>query len=77
MFRLFKPPFEISTLEAWSKMSDDIAKVAILAIPVMLYSNYSLDFRIFNIALLSIVALAFLTVSRYFRQVIIRLSEEK
>lgn len=36
MFRLFKPPFEISTLEAWSKMSDDIAKVAILAVPVML-----------------------------------------
>ncbi|WP_249960604.1 hypothetical protein [Histophilus somni] len=77
MFRLFKPPFEISTLEAWSKMSDDIAKVAILAVPVMLYSNYSLGFRIFNIVLLSVVVLAFLTVGRYFRQVIIRLSEEK
>lgn len=46
MFRLFKPPFEISTLEAWSKMSDDIAKVAILAVPVMLYSDNSLGFRI-------------------------------
>ncbi|OZN25710.1 hypothetical protein CFY87_00355 [Actinobacillus seminis] len=77
MFRLFKPPFEISTLEAWSKMSDDIAKVAILAVPVMLYSNYSLGFRIFNIVLLSVVVMAFLTVGRYFRQVIIRLSEEK
>lgn len=77
MFRLFKPPFEISTLEAWSKMSDDIAKVAILAVPVMLYSNYSLGFRIFNIVLLSVVVMAFLTVGRYFRQVIIRFSEEK
>lgn len=77
MFRLFKPPFEISTLEAWSKMSDDIAKVAILAVPVMLYSDNSLGFRIFNIALLSVVALTFLAVGRYFRQVIIRLSEEK
>ncbi|MCI5764284.1 MAG: hypothetical protein SPH84_01240 [Actinobacillus porcinus] len=77
MFRLFKPPFEISTLEAWSKLSDDIAKVAILAIPVMLYSNYGLGFRMFNIALLSVVTLAFLTIGRHFRQVVIRLSREK
>ncbi|HDX1039598.1 hypothetical protein OQ257_08585 [Actinobacillus equuli subsp. equuli] len=77
MFRLFKPPFEISTLEAWSKMSDDIAKVAILAIPVMLYSNYSLGFRIFNIVILSVITFVFLTIGRGLRQEIIKLSREK
>ncbi|ARU64425.1 hypothetical protein FWK45_02380 [Histophilus somni] len=77
MFRLFKPPFEISTLEAWSKMSDDIAKVAILAVPVMLYSNYSLGFRIFNIVILSVIALVFLTTGRCLRLEIIKCSKEK
>lgn len=77
MFRLFKPPFEISTLEAWSKMSDDIAKVAILAIPVMVYSDYSFGFRMFNIIVLSIITLVFLTIGRGLRQGVIRLSKEK
>ncbi|MGX2956049.1 hypothetical protein ACWIYZ_03030 [Ursidibacter arcticus] len=77
MFRLFKPPFEISTLEAWSKMSDDIAKVAIIAVPVMLYSSYSLGFRIFNIVILSVITLVFLTIGRGLRQEVIKLSKEK
>lgn len=36
MLNLFKQPMETTTFEAWAKMSDDIAKVAILAVPVML-----------------------------------------
>ncbi|WGE13636.1 hypothetical protein PM3_0264 [Pasteurella multocida] len=58
-------------------MSDDIAKVAILAIPVMLYSNYSLGFRIFNIVILSVITFVFLTIGRGLRQEIIKLSREK
>lgn len=77
MLRLFKPPFEVSTLEAWSKMSDDIAKVAILAIPVMLYSNYTLGFRIFNIIMLIVIILTFLTMGRFLRQEVARYQKEK
>ncbi len=36
MFNLFRSPIEKSSLSAWSKLTDDIAKVAILAMPVIL-----------------------------------------
>ncbi|MFZ7236834.1 hypothetical protein ACLSZ3_00080 [Avibacterium gallinarum] len=39
MFNIFKKPYEKGTLEAWAKTCDDIAKVAILAVPVILYNN--------------------------------------
>ena len=37
MLNLFKLPIEKSSLEAWSKLSDDVAKVDILA---MLFYHY-------------------------------------
>ena len=39
MLNLFKLPIEKSSLEAWSKLSDDVAKVDILAMPVILYGE--------------------------------------
>ncbi|OOF87657.1 hypothetical protein BKG94_08835 [Rodentibacter ratti] len=73
MFNLFRSPVEKSSLSAWSKLTDDIAKVAILAMPVILYSEHSLAFKGMNIAFLLIIAYIFLVTGRFFRQ----LSEEK
>ena len=45
MFNLFKLPIEKGSLEAWSKLSDDVAKVAILAVPVILYGEQALSLK--------------------------------
>ncbi|MCX2962090.1 hypothetical protein [Rodentibacter caecimuris] len=73
MFNLFQSPIEKSSLEAWSKLTDDIAKVAILAMPVILYGENSLAFKGANIAFLLIIAYIFLVIGQFFRQ----LSEER
>lgn len=73
MFNLFRSPVEKSSLSAWSKLTDDIAKVAILAMPVILYGEYSLAFKGANTALLLIITYFCLVIGRELR----RLSEEK
>jgi len=39
MYNLFRKPIEKTSFESWAKVSDDIAKVAILACPVILYGK--------------------------------------
>lgn len=68
MFKLSKTPYEKETLEDWAKLSVDIAKVAILAIPVMLYGNDSVIIKLLNTALLSIGAYSGLVAGRKFRK---------
>lgn len=68
MFNLFRSPVEKSSLSAWSKLTDDIAKVAILAMPVILYSEHSLAFKGMNIAFLLIITYVFLAMGREFRK---------
>ncbi|VEI47656.1 Uncharacterised protein [Actinobacillus equuli] len=55
-------------------MCDDIAKVALLALPVILYSKESLEFRSLNILFLCIIAYACLTIGRIF---VVRLRRNK
>ena len=50
MLNLFKLPIEKSSLEAWSKLSDDVSKVAILAMPVILYGEQPLFLKGLNIS---------------------------
>ncbi|AFU19734.1 hypothetical protein [Actinobacillus suis] len=49
-------------------MCDDITKVALLALQVILYSKESLEFRSLNILFLCIIAYACLTIGRIFRR---------
>ncbi|MFQ1015698.1 hypothetical protein [Avibacterium paragallinarum] len=56
MFNIFKKPYEKGTLEAWAKMCDDIAKVAILAVPVILYNNDPFLQKVINLIALAISA---------------------
>ena len=70
MLNLFKLPIEKSSLEAWSKLSDDVAKVDILAMPVILYGETVFLLKVLNIASLLVVTYFCLAVGRIFRQLL-------
>ncbi|MGV6989610.1 hypothetical protein ACWA5Z_12100 [Testudinibacter sp. P80/BLE/0925] len=68
MFNLIQRPIERTTLEAWAKMSDDIAKVAILAVPVMLLDSSVISLKVINGISLIFSAYAFLCGGRFIRK---------
>ncbi len=68
MFNLFKKPYEKETLDAWAKISDDIGKVAILAIPVMLFGQNLVIIKFTNSVLLLTGAYGAFIVGRTIRK---------
>lgn len=68
MFNLFKKTVEKSSYESWAKMCDDVAKVAALAAPVIIYGNSMLAMKITNVILLILTAYFFLRGGREFRR---------
>lgn len=68
MLNLFKKPIKKSSFEAWAKMMDDIAKVAILAIPVILYGEYPILMKFIHSISLLMMAYVFLASARLFRE---------
>lgn len=44
-FNLLKRPTEPETLDAWAKILEDIAKVAILALPVIIFGQNGVFFK--------------------------------
>lgn len=65
---LFKLPIEKDTLDDWAKITTDVAKVAILAIPVILYGDDPTYLKLINTALLYIGVYASLQSGRIIRQ---------
>lgn len=65
---LFKRPVEIETIDAWSKIADDIAKVSMLAIPVILYGSEDTTTKLINSLLLTFAAYSTLLISRHLRK---------
>lgn len=45
MLNLLKRPIESETLDAWAKILEDIAKVAILAVPVVIFGQSGVFFK--------------------------------
>lgn len=68
MFNIFKRPIHKESLESWTKILDDIAKVAILAIPVVLYGTNSVEFKIINAISLTISAYSCLFSADFLRK---------
>ncbi|MCK3656392.1 hypothetical protein A4G19_14030 [Pasteurellaceae bacterium Macca] len=68
MFNLFRQPIEKSSFESWAKIADDIAKVAILAVPVMLYGKDPFWVKLLNTSLLTIAVYLFLIGGKLFRK---------
>lgn len=52
----FKRPLNRDSLESWCKILDDIAKVAVLAIPVVLYGQNGIWYKAANGIFLGISA---------------------
>lgn len=68
MWNITKRPFEKETLDDWAKLSVDVAKVAILAIPVILYGKDPIIIKILNTVLLGVGVYAGLFAGRKFRK---------
>ncbi|MBP6563337.1 MAG: hypothetical protein KA214_07700 [Neisseriaceae bacterium] len=49
---LWHRPIERATLESWARFSEDIAKVALLALPIVLYGDQPVGIKALNITLL-------------------------
>ncbi|VEB24441.1 hypothetical protein [Avibacterium volantium] len=75
MLNLFKRPIEVETLEAWAKMVEDIAKVAILAVPVIIFGQNGILFKIASSFTLMFVAYATLLVGKQLRKLKPKLSK--
>lgn len=56
MLNIFKHPLNKESVDSWCKILDDIAKVAILAIPVVLYSGNEISYKFTNSIFLVISA---------------------
>ncbi|AWW34559.1 hypothetical protein CT138_06680 [Mannheimia varigena] len=67
MLSIFKTPVEKETLDDWAKISVDVAKVAILAVPVVIYGNEAIILKIFNLIFLALTIYSSLTVARKLR----------
>lgn len=68
MLSIFKRPVEKETLDDWAKISVDMAKVAILAIPVILFGKEPTLAKLINSTLLVLSIYIFLTLGRKLRQ---------
>lgn len=69
MLNLFQKPFEPETLDVWAKMSDDVAKVAVLGIPAVIYmKDNAVWVKVLNVCLLLLIIYVFLLVGRILRK---------
>lgn len=67
-FNLLKPPFETDTLNAWAHLVEDLAKVALIALPMVLYGDSPTALKVINTALLVFISDSSLLLSRRIRQ---------
>lgn len=52
MFKPFKRPINMESLNSWAKNLDEIARIAILASPVVVYSPYEIGLKVLNMMFL-------------------------
>ncbi|SMB81563.1 hypothetical protein SAMN05660772_01893 [Pasteurella testudinis DSM 23072] len=74
---LLKRPIKKETSDSWAKNLEDLAKVALLAIPVVLYGQYSWWFKGINLVLLAFAAYGILLCSKELRKYQDKLSQEE
>ncbi len=65
---LWHRPIERATLEAWARCAEDVAKVALLALPIVLYGGYPLGVKALNMGLLVLIAYLGLLFGKHLRQ---------
>ncbi len=68
MLSLLKKPFEKETLDDWAKLSVDLSKVSIVAMPVVIYGNFGIIEKVINLLLLAFASYMMLCSGRLFRR---------
>ncbi|MDO5059166.1 MAG: hypothetical protein Q4D82_04395 [Neisseria sp.] len=68
MYNLFKRPIEKATLEDWAKLTNNIAQVAILGVPVVIYGSDSISRKAFNLFVLICIIYTTLQSGRIIRR---------
>lgn len=76
MLNIFQRPIEPETVDSWAKWLEDLAKVAVVAIPVVVYGDYGTTFKIMNTLLLTLSSYSFMLVAKLIRQYKMTLSRE-
>lgn len=76
MINLFKRPIEKDTLDAWAKWLEDVAKVAIIAVPVVFFGEYADIVKTFNIFFLLVCTYSFMLGGKLLRKYKEKLSKE-
>lgn len=66
---LFRRPIKKDILDDWAKLTLDCARVAILAIPVLIYGGETLFTKVIYTVALSIMAYFLLFISRICRDI--------
>ncbi len=64
---LFSRPISENTIEAWAKILEDLAKLAFIAMPAVLYGEYTFIFKGANIVLLVLMSYLFLVGAKLLR----------
>lgn len=77
MLDLFHKPINIESLDSWAKNLDEIARIAILAMPVVIYGSDVTSFKIMNIVLLASCSYSCLYLANFLRKKKPYLSEIK
>lgn len=68
MWNIFKRPILGETLDSWTKILDDCVKVAFLTVPVVLYGQNGLAFKVMNALLLLSISYIMLFISNQLRK---------
>ncbi|MBN6712051.1 hypothetical protein JFL47_12630 [Haemophilus haemoglobinophilus] len=76
MLNLLKRPIEAETLDAWAKWLEDIAKVSIIAVPVVVFGQYPFIIKTLNILFLLICTYFFMLGEKLIRKHKDKLSKE-
>ncbi|MDP8079172.1 hypothetical protein [Phocoenobacter skyensis] len=64
---LFSRPISEDTIEAWAKILEDLAKIAFIAMPAVLYGEYTFIFKGANMTMLALVGYIFLLEAKILR----------
>lgn len=67
MWNLCQFPTSKETIEAWAKILEDIAKVSLIAIPVLVFGKETDMFKIFGSSSLFLTAYCCLIIAKYLR----------
>lgn len=66
-WKLWSKPLPKHVINSWVSILDDVVKVGIVALPAVLYGDYSWEFKLFNVVVLSSIIYGILLLNKSMR----------